>query len=1392
MSTCPDITNPNYKAAKKAYGEDQAIQMYEDSNGNMPKIASDNDQVGNEFGKTTYPTSSTLDLLNERPKLASKIIDSLKRIFPEVVISKGGIIDKNGKYKQIPPGEKGMHYRNAFQSMVAWSNDSFLETPPHEYAHHYIEMYYNSPVIQEGIKRYGNVEELATMMGRYYAKKQMSSWFENWANRFWNFVKSLVGSPDINYQLAEAFAQNKKLGAIEEGLATINYQSADQVRVRHKNGADLSSLTMNDPNVEANLKIAAVDFLRSAGIETDNAQKVIYNIQDKINNFIKRSTKIVAGQSVYNNVVEKRYLDDLVKWVRGEGSSEENSHRNVKKLVSFATGINMGKKLTFSKAKTKHSEALNKTQTDKIVKEIVDNRSKFKGRTEDGKLVDLDSGIEYKTYVDTRTMREYDRLTTHLSDDGGSPDINNPIIKSALEIGTKVDVLTRDFFAGNLNSDLSQYKVGDVQMVEGFLKQLQTIKDAMDKRGETVLANDILLYDDASGIAGTVDLLTYDANGNFRIYDMKTMRGNQFELTHRGGDNKGKSRYTTPYKNGKLSNQEKHQRQLSGYRIMLNNTHGVDAKTIGVLPIEVQYEGGDTKTTVLNKLPGFEHQIIDEVEDPTMLDFTNSATITETTPDSRQNIGELLGQIQNAKNHREQSQNSVIMQDGSLSELDPILQKTREDIDQATKNKNKVYNKIKNKRLRAALKWLERVMQYQLNLRLGAKYLSGGEGTLLSKFSYQILNAAETKRNSLLMKFNKLLLEDSFSENLNNWSHFRNKNLTIDELSTETFNGTNENKEPINVELTKAEMMSVYLMGRQDRSRKPMLEKGIILNDNIEGRNSGYNKKIMLTEATINEISKKVVSDPDLQKVVKNIDKSLAMMSKEVSTAFENENGVKLRLEDNYFPVYAGKLSFDQRRGKSSINDFRSLNLSLDETSSIRIIDPIQVVNSYKVSSSSYVALSLPIQNIRKIIKGIESDYKGTQEEKYIENIKEVVNKLEDPTQLYSGQGEQQFEKAINKITNNFGVSVLGMNIPVMLKQSVSYITAMEEIESQYLVKAGYGTKFLPIINPRQILEAIKYTGVNKGETKLPIEWDLDTDKGVFKLMKEYSPALAARLDGLVNRELGEALMNQDQNDDIVTIPGLKKGTNIKISKNRLMEGIRVFDAVTISNIWKAAEFEAVGKYGMTRGTEEFKTHVAIRTEEIIARTQPNFNLTDRSSLSTSQSPIARFFTMFSSATQKIAMLQIDGIIEFLQNPTKENKVKLLKRSANLMVTTGLTVAAIDMLKGMLMYGWDDDDELFKTMGLKSVTNTLGVYYGLGQIARVVSSQLDDKPFFTSLQHPVELLTQDVAMALANLFKGNIDDALAKSLEVTLKSTGLSLQPFIMARQAVRRTVGEE
>jgi hypothetical protein len=164
---------------------------------------------------------------------------------------------------------------------------------------------------------------------------------------------------------------------------------------------------------------------------------------------------------------------------------------------------------------------------------------------------------------------------------------------------------------------------------------------------------------------------------------------------------------------------------------------------------------------------------------------------------------------------------------------------------------------------------------------------------------------------------------------------------------------------------------------------------------------------------------------------------------------------------------------------------------------------------------------------------------------------------------------------------------------------------------------------------------------------------------------------------------------------------------------------------------------------------------------------------------------------MFSSSTSKVAMLQIDGVIDFLQNPTPEQKKKLLKRTANIVLSTGLTMTAIDLLKTALIYGWDDDDEeqLGNIALLSLSANAFGNFYGLSQVTRVVNSQLDDKPFYQTLQDPIQLMVQDVGSAMANVAKGNIDDAIAKGFEVTLKSTGAPLNPFLSAKAIIKRNM---
>jgi hypothetical protein len=67
----------------------------------------------------------------------------------------------------------------------------------------------------------------------------------------------------------------------------------------------------------------------------------------------------------------------------------------------------------------------------------------------------------------------------------------------------------------------------------------------------------------------------------------------------------------------------------------------------------------------------------------------------------------------------------------------------------------------------------------------------------------------------------------------------------------------------------------------------------------------------------------------------------------------------------------------------------------------------------------------------------------------------------------------------------------------------------------------------------------------------------------------------------MVSKETGEALMNQDIGRDKIKVPGMKNedGTPVYISKARLMEGIKIFDSVTIMSIYKAVKLETAEQH---------------------------------------------------------------------------------------------------------------------------------------------------------------------------------------------------------------------
>lgn len=263
-------------------------------------------------------------------------------------------------------------------------------------------------------------------------------------------------------------------------------------------------------------------------------------------------------------------------------------------------------------------QEVSQTILDKI--EEVKNNANF---------IKLDS--EGKYYINSKTGKKYQRVTTFISDEEIT---NTKLLESSQIIGTKVDELVRDFFSNQLK-DLSLYNVSDLKVVEKFILELQKIKDNLDLRNETVIANDIVLYNDEIGVAGTVDLLTYDDKGEVRIYDMKTMRGNNFQDYYKDDE---KNKYETE-RYGK-SKKQKHSEQLSLYKILLNNTHGIKAKTIGILPIEIQYNAGDTNTTKLNLLKGVKLDSLNTVKTATLKEYTETLKLESiiALKDANQNI----------------------------------------------------------------------------------------------------------------------------------------------------------------------------------------------------------------------------------------------------------------------------------------------------------------------------------------------------------------------------------------------------------------------------------------------------------------------------------------------------------------------------------------------------------------------------------------------------------------------------------------------------------------------------------------------------------------------------------------------------------------------------------
>lgn len=160
----------------------------------------------------------------------------------------------------------------------------------------------------------------------------------------------------------------------------------------------------------------------------------------------------------------------------------------------------------------------------------------------------------------------------------------------ALDAGSAVDSIIRQYFTVRDISKIARPSNMSENAFIDLVTSLNRIKSNMEQMGERFLADNIVLfqkYSDGTRVAGEVDILSINKDGNFRIYDVKTSRYSFYDFTDRYGHKV--NYFTTPSATQRMSAKDYYTLQLSAYKNLFESQYGVPVTKLAVMPFVLSY-----------------------------------------------------------------------------------------------------------------------------------------------------------------------------------------------------------------------------------------------------------------------------------------------------------------------------------------------------------------------------------------------------------------------------------------------------------------------------------------------------------------------------------------------------------------------------------------------------------------------------------------------------------------------------------------------------------------------------------------------------------------------------------------------------------------------------------
>lgn len=226
----------------------------------------------------------------------------------------------------------------------------------------------------------------------------------------------------------------------------------------------------------------------------------------------------------------------------------------------------------------KQSDALRDTRVK--LSQLVDNPTQYNTY-----LTNLSKhyGVDLTSFSGKTDAKSRDTIVNIIRDS-----MNGTNSQKALNAGTAVDSVIRNFFTSNdipvKPNNMSEKAFTDL------VTSLTEIRSNIEARGERFLTNNIVLfqkYPDGTRVAGEVDILSVDADGNFRIYDVKTSRYSFYDFTDRYGQpaNYFKNKSATQV----MSSKDYYTLQLSAYKNLFESQYHTPITTLAILPFVLNY-----------------------------------------------------------------------------------------------------------------------------------------------------------------------------------------------------------------------------------------------------------------------------------------------------------------------------------------------------------------------------------------------------------------------------------------------------------------------------------------------------------------------------------------------------------------------------------------------------------------------------------------------------------------------------------------------------------------------------------------------------------------------------------------------------------------------------------